>query len=84
MLQHIEERVAYGHSICERAACMFDAHGEQAEAMARSASAENGNPVAERNFWRAVADRLARMNAAAEIAAIPPVAHEIAVTAGTR
>jgi hypothetical protein len=84
MLRHIEERVAYGHSICERTACMHEAHGDRAEEMARAASDENGNTVAERNFWRAVANRLARMNAAAAMQAIPPVGLEVASTAGAR
>lgn len=63
-----EERVAYGRIIRERAACLVAAHGVHAEAEAREAANESGAPMAERNFWSAVAARVARESAATGVA----------------
>ncbi len=60
MYPHIEERVAYGRSIRQRASCLIDAHGPAAQAEALLASEEPGLAAAERSFWMAVAARVAR------------------------
>jgi hypothetical protein len=60
MFPHLEQRVAYGRSIRQRAICLLDAHGAAAEAEARRAAAEPGLAAAERSFWEAVAARVAR------------------------
>jgi hypothetical protein len=61
MLPSIEERVAYGRSIRQRALCFLDAHGTYAEAEALNAALEPGIGEAERCFMEAVAGRVARM-----------------------
>ena len=60
MFPFIEERIAYGRSIRDRAACLLDAHGALAEAEALKAAREPGVAEAERCFWEAVAARVAR------------------------
>jgi hypothetical protein len=57
---HLEERVAYGRSIRQRASCLIDAHGPAAAAEALRAAGEPGLAAAERSFWEAVAARAAR------------------------
>lgn len=57
---NIEERVAYGRSIRERADCLVEAHGTDAEAEALRAAREPGVAAAEAAFWVAVAARVAR------------------------
>ena len=57
---HLEERVAYGRSIRQRASCLIDAHGPEARAEALRAAEEPGLAAAERSFWEAVAARVAR------------------------
>ena len=59
----LNERVAYGRSIRDRATCLLEAHGAQARAEALIAAGEPGIPEAERNFWEAVAARIARLGA---------------------
>ena len=56
MFPYLEERIAYGRSIRQRASCLIDAHG--AEAL--GAAEEPGVAAAERSFWMAVAARIAR------------------------
>ena len=60
MFPHLEERVAYGRSIQQRASCLIEAHGHAAEEEARRAASEPGLAAAERSFWEAVASRVAR------------------------
>ena len=60
LLAHLEERVAYGRSIRQRASCLIDAHGPRAEAEALLAAEEPGLAAAEQSFWTAVAARIAR------------------------
>lgn len=64
MFPHLEERVAYGRSIRQRASCLVDAHGPRAEAEALQAAEEPGLAAADRSFWTAVAARIARGRAA--------------------
>ena len=64
MASFFEERVAYGRSIRQRALCLLDAHGPEAEAEALCAAQEPGITEAERYFLEAVASRLARLTAA--------------------
>ena len=60
MLDHLNERVAYGRSIRDRADCLLEAHGPEARAEALRAADEPGIAAAERSFWHAVAARVAR------------------------
>ena len=60
MIPNLEARVAYGRSIRQRAVCLLEAHGPEAEAEARRAACEPGLAAAERSFWEAVAARVAR------------------------
>jgi hypothetical protein len=68
MLASIEERVAYGRSIRDRAECLLEAHGPEAEAEALSAAGEPGMAAADRAFWEAVAARVSRLTGQAELA----------------
>ena len=60
---HLEERIAYGRAIRQRASCLIDAHGAEARAEALRAAEEPGMAAAERSFWMAVAARVARDSA---------------------
>ncbi|HET9069927.1 MAG TPA: hypothetical protein VFN28_14885 [Amaricoccus sp.] len=60
MFPYLEERIAYGRSIRQRARCLIDAHGSGACAEALRAAGEPGVAAAERSFWTAVAARVAR------------------------
>jgi hypothetical protein len=60
MFPNLEERVAYGRSIRQRAICLLEAHGPEAVAEALRAAEEPGLAAAERSFWQAVAARVAR------------------------
>lgn len=61
MFPHLQERVAYGRSIRQRATCLLEAYGpDEARAEALRAADEPGLAEAERSFWHAVADRIAR------------------------
>lgn len=60
MRQGLADRIAYGRAIRERADCLLDAHGPAAVAHARMAAQVSREAEAERNFWEAVADRVAR------------------------
>lgn len=60
----LDERIAYGRRIRERALCLLDAYGESALDQARQAAEEPGIPAAERSFWSAVADRIVRATSA--------------------
>lgn len=60
MFPHLQERVAYGRSIRERASCLLEAHGPEAREEALRAAQEPGLAAAERSFWEAVAARVAR------------------------
>jgi hypothetical protein len=64
MLMRLHDRVSYGRVIRDRASCLIEAHGIHAEALARDAASEQGMPEAQRVFWEAVADRIARLAAA--------------------
>jgi len=64
----LEERIAYGRKIRERAALLLEAYGETALDQARRAAAEPGLPAAERSFWSSVADRITRSTAATPLA----------------
>ena len=57
---YLEERIAYGRSIRQRASCLIEAHGADARAEALEAAEEPGVAAAERSFWMAVAARIAR------------------------
>jgi len=70
MKPELEKRIAYGRSIRERAECLIAAHGPSAEIEARLAAAMAGTLAAERRFWEAVAERVARVTAA------PRLCHE--------
>lgn len=59
----LKDRIAYGRRVRHRALCLIEAHGPHAEALARDAAAEFALPAAERAFWLAVADRIARLAA---------------------
>ena len=61
MITRLEDRSAYGRAIRDRALCLMEAHGEHAEALALDAAAETGLPEPQRNFWEAVARRIARI-----------------------
>lgn len=65
----LDERIAYGRRIRERATLLLEAYGETALEQARQAAAEPGLPAAERSFWSSVADRIVRATA--------PVAHAL-------
>jgi hypothetical protein len=60
MVPRLQERVAYGRSIRERASCLLEAHGPEARTEALRAAAQPGLGAAERSFWVAVAARIAR------------------------
>ena len=60
MFPHLQERVAYGRSIRERASCLLEAHGPEARDEALRAAQEPGLAAAERSFWEAVAARVSR------------------------
>jgi hypothetical protein len=60
MVPHLQERVAYGRSIRERASCLLESHGEAAASEALRAAQEPGLGAAERSFWEAVAARVVR------------------------
>jgi hypothetical protein len=60
MFPFIEERIAYGRSIRQRAACLLEAYGPMAQTEALKAAREPGMAEAERVFWEAVASRVAR------------------------
>ena len=62
-MARLDERIAYGRRIRDRANCLIDAHGDLALDQARQAAAEPGLPAAERSFWSAVAERIARASA---------------------
>jgi hypothetical protein len=64
MLPRLQDRIAYGRSIRERALCLVEAHGPDAEALALDAAAEVGLPAPQSSFWQAVAVRAARLSAA--------------------
>ncbi|HYN46085.1 MAG TPA: hypothetical protein VES64_05295 [Allosphingosinicella sp.] len=57
----LAERVDYGRAIRDRAACLLEAHGPLAEGEALKGAREPGVAAAERNFWEAVAARIARL-----------------------
>lgn len=60
MVPQLEERVAYGRSIRERARCLLESHGTAAASEALRAAREPGVAAAERSFWEAVAARVVR------------------------
>lgn len=60
MVPHLQERVAYGRSIRERARCLLESHGPAAASEALRAAREPGLAAAERSFWEAVAARVVR------------------------
>ena len=60
MVDRIEQRAAYGRTIRERAVCLLESHGPEAWAEALRAAREPGIAAGERNFWEAVAARIAR------------------------
>lgn len=64
MLRHVEQRIAYGRRIRDRADWLIEAHGAAAAALARDAAEAPGAPDAERLFWVAVARRIDRLNGA--------------------
>jgi hypothetical protein len=61
MKSALEARIAYGRDIRSRAEMLVEAHGAVAEAEAREAARIPGTAAADRFFWEAVADRVARM-----------------------
>ena len=71
MTSSLEQRIAYGRSIRDRAHCLIEAHGLDAEDEALLAAREPGLAAADRSFWEAVAARIARQLAPRE--AIPAV-----------
>ncbi|MFT3974701.1 MAG: hypothetical protein QM699_14965 [Amaricoccus sp.] len=62
----LEERIAYGRKIRERASLLLEAYGETALMQARSAADQPGLPAAERSFWASVAERIVRSTASVE------------------
>lgn len=67
MVSRLEERVAYGRAIRERASHLLEAHGPGALDAARRAADEPGILAAERSFWEAVADRVTRASTTVSI-----------------
>lgn len=67
MMSRLDERVAYGRTIRERAGHLLEVHGPDASAVARRSADEPGIPDAERSFRTAVAERVARASAAVSI-----------------
>jgi hypothetical protein len=67
MFPHLQERVAYGRSIRERARCLLESHGTAAVSEALRAADEPGLAEADRSFWHAVAARVVRMLAQDEV-----------------
>ncbi len=63
MRQSLVERIEYGRAIRDRAACLAEAHGRAAVAVARMAARTAGEAMGEQLFWEAVADRLERLRA---------------------
>jgi hypothetical protein len=60
MFPNMEQRIAYGRSIRQRAMCLIESYGREAEAEALRAAEEPGLAAADRSFWMSVADRVAR------------------------
>lgn len=60
MLERLEARAIYGRNIRERALCLLEAHGPAAWGEALNAAREPGIAETERQFWEAVAARVAR------------------------
>ena len=60
MFPNLEARIAYGRSIRQRAICLIEAHGRQAQDEALRAAQEPGLAAADRSFWEAVAARVER------------------------
>ena len=60
MFPNMELRIAYGRSIRQRAICLIEAHGRQAQDEALRAAQEPGLAAADRSFWEAVAARVER------------------------
>lgn len=63
MRPELEERIAYGRAVRERALCLIAAHGSDAAPMAREAANDPGLPVADRLFFEAVGRRIERIAA---------------------
>ncbi|MBP7002036.1 hypothetical protein [Amaricoccus sp.] len=61
MRQQLEERLAYGRLVRERALCLMEAHGAAATAVLHDAVAEAGLPIGERMFLEAVGARIDRL-----------------------
>jgi hypothetical protein len=57
----LEERVAYGRAVRERALCLIEAHGARAIEVLHDAVGEAGLPIGERLFLEAVSARLDRL-----------------------
>jgi len=68
MVPHLQERVAYGRSIRERARCLIELHGTAAASEALRAAQEPGLAAAELAFRQAVAARVVRHLTQAETA----------------
>ncbi len=62
MSPRLQDRIVYGRAVRVRALCLIEAHGHDAEAIARDATTDAGLPFAERSFLEAVAARIARFN----------------------
>lgn len=62
----LDERIAYGRKIRERASLLLDAYGDTALVQAQQAASEPGLPEAERSFWSSVAERITRSTALVE------------------
>jgi hypothetical protein len=69
MIARLHDRISYGRTIRERALCLIEAHGRHAAALALDAAGEFGLPEPQRQFWEAVAARIARLESAAGAAA---------------
>lgn len=61
MKPQLQERIAYGRAVRERAHCLSEAHGPKAMNVLQEAVGEAGLPIGERLFLEAVYDRLSRL-----------------------
>lgn len=64
MRPELEERIAYGRAVRERAVCLMAAHGVDAGPMAHAAATDPALPMAHRLFFEAVERRIERIAAA--------------------
>ena len=61
MVDRLQARASYGRTIRDRALCLLEAHGPEAWGEAVRAARAPEITEAERRYWEAVADRVARL-----------------------